>query len=276
MSASRANRARRASLLLCLLVLLNACAVVRTPEHRRIALFAPFEGRYREVGYNALYAARLTIAETSTVDLLAVDSGGTEAANHAKALAQDPLVVAAIVLGYDGTSPDTLKAFNDIPVLIVGDWGAKPIGNNVFIFSNPQIDQQLTVSSRISVTDAAQIASPLIGGDVFALEGFTKLRTSLEGVTVLSSGYLLDSSDPIDADFIRRYKANDPFAPTPGLLASLTDYATWMAIFSSGAGSRPLTQHFLATSAFTNGYWNDAQIHRYHYVNGLLTEDIVK
>ena len=269
----------RAIPLLVFAIFLGACAVMRTPEHTRIALFAPFEGRYREIGYNALYAARLALADTDneTVDLLAVDSGGTEVVNHAKALAQDPLVMAAIVLGYDGTAPDALEAFGDIPVLIVGDWGATPIGNNVFIFSNPQIDQQLTVSPRISVTDAAQITTPLVGGDVFALEGFAKLRNSLDGVTVLSSGDLLDNSDPVDADFIRRYKANDPFAPQPGLLAILTHTATAMAAFWSSSGSRATTRYFLATNYnFHNGYWADAPIHSYHYINGSLTEGIVK
>ncbi len=40
-------------------MLLSACAVKRTPTIYRIALLAPFEGRYREIGYNALYAARM-------------------------------------------------------------------------------------------------------------------------------------------------------------------------------------------------------------------------
>ena len=40
-----------------LLVALTACG--GTPPVMRLALLAPFEGRYREVGYQALYAARL-------------------------------------------------------------------------------------------------------------------------------------------------------------------------------------------------------------------------
>jgi len=265
----RVTRARHASLLLCLLVLLSACAVVRAPEHTRIALFAPFEGRYREIGYNALYAARLALADAhnESVDLLAVDSGGTEAAHHAKALAQDPLVMAAIVLGYDSTSADALQAFGDIPVLVVGDWGAKPIGDHVYILSNPQIDQQITAPSRISVIDAATLPSLIVGNDVFALEGFAKLRTSLDGVTVLSSGTLPD------ADFTQRYKAGDQFAPEPGLLATLTYTATSKAVSALSAGSRTAARNFLVAD-FSNGYQKDAQIHRYRYVNGSLTEDV--
>ncbi|MBI1259823.1 MAG: hypothetical protein GC204_20335 [Chloroflexi bacterium] len=262
---------------MALILILSSCAVVRAPEHTRIALFAPFEGRYREVGYNALYAARLALGDYSAyysgvnVDLLPIDSGGIEAVNHAKALTQDPLVVAAVVLGYDGTSPETLQAFGDIPVLVVGDWGAKPTGDNVFILSNPQIDQQLTVSPRIDVTDAAALTAPIVGGDVFALEGFAKLQRSLDGVTVLSSGTLPDAR----TGFAERYKNGDPFTPEPGLLATLTHRATGMAMFWSGSGSRSTTRNYLAPD-FPNGYWKDAEIHRYHYVNGSLTEDIVK
>lgn len=261
---------------------LTSCAVIQAPIHVRIALFAPFEGRYQEVGYNALYAARLAIADTDNahVDLLAVDDGGTEAASHAAALAQDPLVLAAVVLGYDSTSPETLKAFGDIPVIVAGDWGAKPLGDSVFILSNPQIDQQLTVSPRVSVTDAAEAPAPVIGGEVFTLQGFAKLRSSLDGVTVLSSGTLPD------ADFVQRYQASDQFAPTPSLLATLSYQATRLAAVVAQDGSRNAATDMLdgrkslagieGSISFTNGYWDAAQIHRYHYVNGALTDDAVK
>ena len=70
-----------------ILAVVSACAVVRTPSIVRMALLAPFEGRYREVGYNALYAARLGFCRRQAilqVDLLAVDDGGTQAANRAQ------------------------------------------------------------------------------------------------------------------------------------------------------------------------------------------------
>ncbi len=253
------------------LLMLTSCAIIQTPAHVRIALFAPFEGRYREIGYNALYAARLALADSNNaqVDLLAVDDGGTNAASHAAALAQDPLVLAAVVLGDDGTSPEVLRAFGDIPLLVVGDWGAKPTGNNVFILSNPDIDQQLTVSQRISVTDAAALPAPVVGGDVFALQGFAKLRASLDGITVLSSGKLPT------ADFAARYKGSDPFAPEPGLLATQTYDAANLAAYGWAAGSRSAMRSFLAFD-FPDGYWKDAEIHRYHYVNGVLAQDAVK
>lgn len=250
----------------------SACAVVRTPEIRRIALFAPFEGRYREIGYNALYAARLALSEAQSVrggfELLAVDSGGTEAENRARALAQDPLVMVVVALGYDATTPEVLRAFGDVPVLIVGEWGAQPISDNIFIFSNPEISEQISAPPNISVTDAAELPAPVVGSDVFALEGFAKLRGALDGVTVLSSGELPD------ADLTARYRGSDSFAPEPGLLAILTARATTTAIFfASGSESRTQVQRNLAPD-FSNGYWNEAEINRYVYMNGTLTESV--
>jgi len=264
-----------------ILTVVNACAVVRTPSIVRVAVLAPFEGRYREVGYNALYAARLAFADASNpqVELLAVDDGGTEAPNRAAALTEDPLVLAALVLGYDATTPETLRAFDAIPTLIVGDWGAQPITDRIFILSNPQIEQQITAPPRETVTDAAQLPAPVTGGDVFALTGFAKLHESLEGVTVLSSGSLPT------ADFTTRYKGSDPFAPEPGLLAALTYDATIIAIHAAQTGSRGGAVASIASSEydgingtirFQDGYWLDAPIHSYHYVSGVLTEDIVK
>jgi hypothetical protein len=255
-------------IVIALTFLLTSCAIVQRPARVRIALFAPFEGRYREVGYNALYAARLGLSDSYRVeaDLLAVDDGGTQAPAHAAALANDPLVLAAVVLGYDATTTETLAAFGDVPVVVVGDWGATPLNDHVFILSNPDIDAQLTVSPRISITDAAAHPAPLVGGDVFALDGFARLRDSLDGITILSSGVLPD------AEFTQRYKGSDPFAPEPGLLATKTYYAMNVVAYAWAAGSRAAMRDFLSGS-FTDGYSRDAKIHRYHYVDGTLSEE---
>jgi hypothetical protein len=270
-----------------LLILLSACAVVRAEQRVKIALFAPFEGRYREIGYNALYAARLGLSLDRTmqvfnggplnIDLMAVDDGGSEAINHARALALDPLVMGVIALGYDATAPDVLAAFgDDLPVMIVGEWGAEPTSANIFILSNPDIQAQINTPARVSVTDAAALPTPLVGSDVLALEGFAKLRESLDGVTVLSSGSLPSEN------LIQLYRDSDDFAPAPGLLATLTFDATQFMAMAANEHSRDSTLHKLTTFAhplrsmngeirFENGYWADAPIHRYVYVDGVLT-----
>lgn len=261
-----------------LLLILTACAVTHTPPLSRIALLAPFEGRYREIGYDALYAARLALAESgrANIDLLAVDDGGTAriALDRAHALADDPLVKAVILLGYDVITPEVQSALSDVPALIVGHWGAQPISDNVFMLSNPAIADELTIPPNISVTDAAREPHPLVGSEIFALNGFRQLTSDLEGVTILSSGVLPG------AEFSERYRSSDPFAPAPGIFAPLTYNAMHIALLALNE-SRTATRDSIAAIdyngingriRFENGYWVDAPIHRYIYRDGQLSD----
>ena len=107
------------------LLLLVGCSSYMTTPPVRIALLAPFEGRHREVGYQALYAARLAIAETerTDIDLLAVNDGGTvdRALSRAAALNRDPLVRAVVLLGPYATA-DSVRERLQAPVWHVGVW----------------------------------------------------------------------------------------------------------------------------------------------------------
>lgn len=72
----------------------------------RIGLVAPFEGRYRYVGYDVIYAVRLALREANaaggiggySVELVAYDDGADTkmSTQQARKLAADPTVVAAI------------------------------------------------------------------------------------------------------------------------------------------------------------------------------------
>ena len=72
----------------------------------KFGLVAPFEGRYRPIGYDAIYAARLAVRERNAsggvggyrVELVAYDDGGNapSAVERARQLALDPQVVAVI------------------------------------------------------------------------------------------------------------------------------------------------------------------------------------
>lgn len=259
--------------LLVVTLLLAGCMTTAILVPTRIALLAPFEGRYREVGYNALYAAHLALQDTGdgAIELLPIDDGGTSASalDRARALALDPQVQVTLVMGYAATAPDTLNAFSDIPVLVVGDWGAKPANNRVFVLSNPRIDDLLTIPTRMKITAAARLDAPFVGGEILALAQFGKLRASLDGVTVVSSASLPDSA------FAERYRASDQFAPEPGLLASLTYDAARMALEAIQASdSRAAVMQTLSAKtysgmngeiAFENGYWRHAPIHTYQY-----------
>src|SRR3972149_4609570 len=72
----------------------------------KIGLIAPFEGRYREIGEEVIYSARLDVREANaggglggySVELMASAAGGdpAQAAEQARKLATDPQVVGVI------------------------------------------------------------------------------------------------------------------------------------------------------------------------------------
>ncbi len=86
-------------------LLLTACSASTQPVVK-IGLVAPFEGRYRSIGYEAIYAARLAIREINAqggingqrVELVALDDRGEpdKAIEAARQLVLDPQVVAVI------------------------------------------------------------------------------------------------------------------------------------------------------------------------------------
>ena len=94
------------SLTLCLILLLSACAA--TQPVVKIGLVAPFEGRYRLIGYEAVYAARLAIREINAqggvngyrLELVALDDRGEidRAVTAGRQLIADPQVV--VVIGH--------------------------------------------------------------------------------------------------------------------------------------------------------------------------------
>jgi ABC-type branched-subunit amino acid transport system substrate-binding protein len=94
------------AVLLGLLASLGGCASVDPVV--KIGLVAPFEGRFRPIGYDVIYSARLAVREINAaggingqrVALVALDDGGDPqlAYDAARTLAIDPNVVA--VLGH--------------------------------------------------------------------------------------------------------------------------------------------------------------------------------
>jgi ABC-type branched-subunit amino acid transport system substrate-binding protein len=90
-----------------LLPLLAACAFPGTVRPTvKIGLVAPFEGRYRYVGYDVIYAVRLALVEANRdggvagygVELVAYDDGANPnaAVEQARKLDVDPAVVGAV------------------------------------------------------------------------------------------------------------------------------------------------------------------------------------
>jgi len=112
------------------LLLLASCSASTAPVVK-LGLVAPFEGRYRAIGYEAIYAARLAIREINQsggvdgyrVELVALDDSGSadRAAEQARKLALDPQVVAVIGHYLPDTTAAAMGTYCDetLPLLAV-------------------------------------------------------------------------------------------------------------------------------------------------------------
>ncbi|MBE0688614.1 MAG: ABC transporter substrate-binding protein [Anaerolineae bacterium] len=253
-ASATGSRILRLILLLAVISLTAACAIQATPVPRKIALLAPFEGRYRDAGYDALYAARLALSEANLpqIELLPVDDGGTaaHAADRAQALANDPDVIAAIAVGFSAAGDDALVAFADVPLIVVGNWGAQPVGDETFILAHVAEDGR---------NDALFYNGIRVLNDAPALEW-------------------ISGAMPPDADFIARYQESDAFAPPPTPLATLVyDALRMAALASANSMTREGAAHYLNQLDYTglNGEirfvahtWAGAPAISYEIVNG--------
>lgn len=206
---------------IALLTLLCGCALNgRALPPKYVALLAPFEGRGREIGYQAFYALRLALAEASPAQplaLLAVDDGGSPQAAHlrAQAITQNQDVLAVIVLGLPATDPGVLATLHagGLAVIVAGSWGVDGRSQQIITFASAETERLLADMPRRSITEWTRAPAPLLGGEMLALPQFAQLRSDLSGVALVSSAGLPDR------DFSTRYRAVDPFAPQPGLIA---------------------------------------------------------
>jgi ABC-type branched-subunit amino acid transport system substrate-binding protein len=109
-------------------LLMTACYPVTQPTVK-IALVAPFEGRYRNVGYEVIYAVRLAVREANAnggiagygLELLALDDAGDPAlaAEQARKAAADPQVLAVIGHWLSATTAAALPEYDQaaLPIL---------------------------------------------------------------------------------------------------------------------------------------------------------------
>lgn len=122
--------------LLGLLMLLGGCDSVGPVV--KVGLVAPFEGRGRDIGYDAIYSARLAVRELNRaggingtrVALVALDDGGRVdlATGAAAALGGDANVVAAVghYLPETTAAAATIYARDGLPLLAAGQMPLGP------------------------------------------------------------------------------------------------------------------------------------------------------
>ncbi len=247
-----------------------------SPSVPRVALIAPFEGRYREVGYDALYAARLALTESGQhVNLVALDDGGTleSAIARAKALQGDPLTIVTILIGYHAVDSATQTALGDIPALIVGEWSSRHASPISFVLTNPFNPVRLGYYLPFEITNAPDMSTSSIGSDVLTLSSFLLLNDNPNDIRIMSSGSLPDES------FVHRYQMSDPFAPPPSLRSTLMYDAARIAIEAARSGNRVAALQAITETdydglngriRFESGYWRDAPLYAYEYIDGIL------
>ncbi len=256
---------RVGSYLLFLTLIFSGCNVIRSNDIVKIALLAPFEGRYREIGYNALYSVQLAMSDQNIQDihLLAVDDGGSieTAVDRIEALNRDPAVEAIIVLGQSASHP-TVQQANDKPLLIVGFWGHTQSDPDTLVATHPDIAEQVTTNAAITIID---LGSQTVGGDLYMLEQMADIHTNQNNLIVLSS-----SIKPSD-EFYQRYIDSDLYVPEPNLLATLTYDVTGLILKAIANQNTPADVSYEGINgniSFSDGYWSNAPIYRYRYVEG--------
>lgn len=160
-------------LVLTLLVALSGCQSVEPVV--KVGLVAPFEGRDRAIGYDAIYSARLAVREINAaggingtrVALVAQDDSGNERLAHqaAATLALDPDVVAVVGHFLPGTSraAQDVYAQNGLPLVAIG---RPPLG--------PTQPNQLPAGFQVAYADVSpfdEVAGPYAGPtyDAFGL-----------------------------------------------------------------------------------------------------------
>jgi hypothetical protein len=226
---------------------LAACALalvgcVGQPEGRRIALLAPFEGMYAEIGYNALYAARLALGESSSsLPLFAVDDGGTteQAAQRFAALRRDDSVDAVLVVGPHATEA-VLQAQEPAPfhTYLIGLWLPlpDPLPEGIFAAVSRQTISMLG-GAPLSLEDILSETGPVMTGDAGVLRVFAALSDAPSLTSIVTDGRLPEP------DFRARYRASDLYVPEPNPLAALI-YDVTRFVSESGSGEILTTRSF--------------------------------
>lgn len=141
-------------LAICVLVALALAGCGVTRPVVKIGVVAPFEGRYRTVGYDVIYAARLAVRERNaaggingyTVEVVSLDDGGDAASAEVQArkLALDPAVVAVIGHWRDDTTLAGAPVYTraGLPLVAPG-------------VSAPALSSYSQIAFRLYPTDAA-------------------------------------------------------------------------------------------------------------------------
>jgi ABC-type branched-subunit amino acid transport system substrate-binding protein len=211
-------------------LLLAACLPATRPAFK-IALVAPFEGRYRNVGYEVIYAVRLAIRETNaaggvvghTVELVALDDGGSPASaiEQAHKVISDPQVMGVIGHWLEDTTTSAAGVYHlaGLPHLATS---AGPLPDSTFrvwaperVLYAPAAESgagACVYTCDIEAAEAwlqshtSETSGPIFGPPIWAQNEFRALLgQKAEGVYVQLPAPL--PSDSTDPEFASRYRS---------------------------------------------------------------------
>ncbi len=169
-----------ARLLLVALAALAAVGCASVDPVVKIGLVAPFEGRHRAIGYDAIYSARMAVREINAaggiggyrVTLVALDDrADIELARQAAAsLVGDPGVVA--VVGHYVTSATEIAA----PIYAEGGLPLLAMGAPPFMPTDPATVPPEFLAAYAALTPFDEVAGPFAGP---TYDAFGLLRAAL-------------------------------------------------------------------------------------------------
>lgn len=212
-------------------LLLSACFPVTRPVVK-IGLVAPFEGRYRDVGYEVIYAVRLAVREANqrggvagyAVELLALDDSGDPetAAAQARKMAADPQVVGVIGHWLDATTLAAASEYDAEGVPFLATTSLPGLPSSAFrvwltdaafksvlpdaLHCPAPCDSLEDLTWLLTDSSRATRHAPLIGPPLWGQPQFASLAgEAAEGVYFIAAApFPADSADPSFAD---RYRA---------------------------------------------------------------------
>lgn len=156
----------------------SACSVTPAPPILKIGLVAPFEGRYRYIGYDAIYAARLAVREINAAGgisghrlvLVSYDDRNDPASarDAARNLGIDPDVIA--VIGHYRQQTTTAARLTYIeygmPLLAMGAWFTNTHAS-VYQLA-PPVDRLTDAMVTAALSDEEDACGVIWGDDVLA------------------------------------------------------------------------------------------------------------
>ncbi len=239
----------------------------------KIGLVAPFEGRYRPLGYDAIYAVRLAVRQVNAsggvggyrVELVAYDDGGDPGAavRQARLLALDPSVVGVIGHLRVNTTQAALPVYacEGLPLVVPANVPADEPGSAIYLGpSTAQLAAALVNSLHKEYSPAlpsvftapgdAQLAAPFSR----AIEGtFAPVESADAAQLVLSAAEAIPAAEMLAG--LRQAGWDGAWAGGPDL--GLADFPTLAGsdvngvIFATGA---PWPQDMPSAGQFITDY----------------------